>query len=66
MRRPEFRATESQHSWSYLDLGAAHKARLKLYIDMMDRGGHHDHMDHVIADAPERVSRNIFDLDFPR
>lgn len=48
------------------DADAAYGAKLKLYIDMMDQGGHHHHMDHVIADAPERVSRNICDLDFPR
>ena len=44
----------------------AYKAKLKLYVDMMNQGGHQHHMDHVIAAAPERASRNIFDLDFPR
>lgn len=47
------------------DNGTAYKAKLKLYVDMMNKAGYHHRLDHVIAAAPERVSRNVFDLDFP-
>jgi hypothetical protein len=47
------------------DSDPADKARLRLYVDMMNKAGYHHRLDHVIAAAPERVSRNIFDLDFP-